>query len=183
VDFFVTALIINRSLAMFASALGTWIPFGLIFASTWLSGVLAAESHPGVVDPPVRGQEGHLPDSASIDEAGRPLSQRAHRDRAIPGVIDRVYPLEDVVKAARYVETEQKTGNVVFKVNSGRARRVITPRGKEVANVFFSMSETPAAPRIVWQAWRQADRQPLVSGPEPAGPFGPERAAFGGSNS
>jgi hypothetical protein len=40
-DFFVTALIINRSLAMFASALGTWIPFGLILASTWLGGVLA----------------------------------------------------------------------------------------------------------------------------------------------
>jgi hypothetical protein len=39
-DFLVTALIINRSLAMFASALGTWIPFCLIFASTWLSGVL-----------------------------------------------------------------------------------------------------------------------------------------------
>jgi NADPH:quinone reductase-like Zn-dependent oxidoreductase len=29
-------------------------------------------------------------------------------------VIDRVYPLEDVVEATRYVETQQKTGNVVL---------------------------------------------------------------------
>jgi NADPH:quinone reductase-like Zn-dependent oxidoreductase len=34
-------------------------------------------------------------------------------------VIDRCYPLEEVVEATRYVETEQKTGNVVLTVNSG----------------------------------------------------------------
>jgi NADPH:quinone reductase-like Zn-dependent oxidoreductase len=32
-------------------------------------------------------------------------------------VIDRTYPLEDVVEATRYVETEQKTGNVVLKLS------------------------------------------------------------------
>ena len=37
-------------------------------------------------------------------------------------VIDRCYSLEDVVKATRYVETGQKTGNVVLTVNGGRAR-------------------------------------------------------------
>jgi NADPH:quinone reductase-like Zn-dependent oxidoreductase len=31
-------------------------------------------------------------------------------------VIDRCYPLEDVVEASRYVETEQKTGNVVLTI-------------------------------------------------------------------
>jgi NADPH:quinone reductase-like Zn-dependent oxidoreductase len=36
-------------------------------------------------------------------------------------VIDRCYPLEDVVEAARYVETQQKTGNVVLTLNGGRS--------------------------------------------------------------
>jgi NADPH:quinone reductase-like Zn-dependent oxidoreductase len=34
-------------------------------------------------------------------------------------VIDRTYPLEDVLEATRYVETLQKTGNVVLTVNGG----------------------------------------------------------------
>ena len=36
-------------------------------------------------------------------------------------VIDRRYPLEDVIEAARYVETEQKTGNVVLTVVGAQA--------------------------------------------------------------
>ena len=43
-DFFVVALLINRSLEMFASLLGTWIPFALILASTYLTGRLATGS-------------------------------------------------------------------------------------------------------------------------------------------
>jgi hypothetical protein len=38
VDFFVVALLINRSLDMFGSALGTWIPFALILISTYVTG-------------------------------------------------------------------------------------------------------------------------------------------------
>ena len=38
-DFFVVALLINRSLEMFASLLGTWIPFALIFIVTSITGV------------------------------------------------------------------------------------------------------------------------------------------------
>jgi NADPH:quinone reductase-like Zn-dependent oxidoreductase len=37
-------------------------------------------------------------------------------------VIDRTYPLEDIVEASRYVETKQKTGNVVLTVSQAPAR-------------------------------------------------------------
>lgn len=44
VDFFLVALVINRSLEMFASPLGTWIPFALIFASTYVTGLVQTGS-------------------------------------------------------------------------------------------------------------------------------------------
>jgi hypothetical protein len=44
VDLLVVALLINRSLDMFASLLGTWIPFALIFASTYLTGFVLVRS-------------------------------------------------------------------------------------------------------------------------------------------
>lgn len=47
VDFFVVALLINRSLEMFASPLGTWIPFALIFTSTYVTGSLIVRSSKG----------------------------------------------------------------------------------------------------------------------------------------
>jgi len=37
-DLFVVALLIERSFKMFASVLGTWLPFVLIFVSTWWTG-------------------------------------------------------------------------------------------------------------------------------------------------
>jgi hypothetical protein len=43
VDFFLVALIIIRSLEMFTSLLGTWIPFALIFTSTYLTGLLTGK--------------------------------------------------------------------------------------------------------------------------------------------
>ncbi len=42
-DFFVVALLINRSFEMFTSLLGTWIPFALIFLSTYLTGLLTVK--------------------------------------------------------------------------------------------------------------------------------------------
>ena len=44
VDFFVVALLINRSLDMFASVLGTWLPFALIFTSTYLTGLYVVKT-------------------------------------------------------------------------------------------------------------------------------------------
>ena len=38
-DFFVVSLLINRSFDMFLSWLGTWLPFALLFASTYVTGV------------------------------------------------------------------------------------------------------------------------------------------------
>ncbi len=40
-DVFLVALIIERSFEMFASLIGTWIPWVLIFASTYLTGLYA----------------------------------------------------------------------------------------------------------------------------------------------
>jgi hypothetical protein len=42
-DFFVVAILINRSFEMFTSLLGTWIPFALIFISTYLTGYFATQ--------------------------------------------------------------------------------------------------------------------------------------------
>ena len=41
IDLFLVALIINRSLDMFTSVLGTWVPFALIFASSYFTSMYA----------------------------------------------------------------------------------------------------------------------------------------------
>ncbi len=43
-------------------------------------------------------------------------------------VIDRSYPLEDVVEATKYVETGQKSGNVVLTLNGGNAHPLAQAR-------------------------------------------------------
>jgi hypothetical protein len=45
-DATVIALLVEHSYAMFASILGTWIPFGLIFLTTYLVGRAAIRSNP-----------------------------------------------------------------------------------------------------------------------------------------
>jgi hypothetical protein len=42
-DFFAVALLIEKSFEMFASLLGTWIPWALIFTSTYLTGLLGGQ--------------------------------------------------------------------------------------------------------------------------------------------
>jgi len=39
-DFFVVALLIEKSFAMFASPLGTWLPLALIFGASYLTGAI-----------------------------------------------------------------------------------------------------------------------------------------------
>jgi hypothetical protein len=48
-DFVVVALVILHSFEMFTSPLGTWIPFVLIFASTWLTGLVRTRQSPDAV--------------------------------------------------------------------------------------------------------------------------------------
>jgi len=38
-------------------------------------------------------------------------------------VIDRCYPLEDVIEATRYVETQRKVGNIVLTINREKEQR------------------------------------------------------------
>jgi hypothetical protein len=45
-DVFLVAPVFERSYAMFASPLGTWIPFALIFAATYLTGLAVARGSP-----------------------------------------------------------------------------------------------------------------------------------------
>jgi hypothetical protein len=47
-DFFVVAMLINRSFEMFTSLLGTWIPFALIFTSTYLTGLFVIQRNGGI---------------------------------------------------------------------------------------------------------------------------------------
>ncbi len=44
-DFFVVALLIEKSFEMFASFIGTWFPWALIFTSTYLTGLYVRKQH------------------------------------------------------------------------------------------------------------------------------------------
>jgi hypothetical protein len=43
VDFFLVAMVINKSFEMFQSFIGTWLPFILIFSATYLTGRLVGK--------------------------------------------------------------------------------------------------------------------------------------------
>jgi hypothetical protein len=47
-DLFVVAMVFEKSFAMFASVLGTWIPFALIFAATYVTGRIISKKQSSV---------------------------------------------------------------------------------------------------------------------------------------
>jgi len=47
VDFFLVAMLVLKSFEMFTSLLGTWIPFALIFTSTYVTGLLSSRTDDG----------------------------------------------------------------------------------------------------------------------------------------
>jgi hypothetical protein len=44
-DFFLVAMVIQKNFAMFSSILGTWIPFVLIFLSTYFAGKITLKNN------------------------------------------------------------------------------------------------------------------------------------------
>ena len=75
----------------------------------------APQLPPGTRDQASRRPEGAVPDPA-LPARGRPLPRDLVEAGEYRPVIDRTYAFEDVVEANRYVETGQKTGNVVLRV-------------------------------------------------------------------
>jgi NADPH:quinone reductase-like Zn-dependent oxidoreductase len=64
-----------------------------------------------------------LAEKPDFDTVGKHSFRRCRYSLKSGGTfIDRCYSLEDVIEATRYVETQQKTGNVVLTVNGVRAR-------------------------------------------------------------
>lgn len=74
-DFFLVALVINRSMEMFQSLLGTWIPFGLIFLSTYFTGLIVETKVKWRIKPRLRSSKGITIYRLSTPRFGRvPLS-------------------------------------------------------------------------------------------------------------
>jgi NADPH:quinone reductase-like Zn-dependent oxidoreductase len=72
------------------------------------------------VDETSGGQAGVIPDPPRYTKQDVLFLKQLIEAGKYRAVIDRCYPLSDVVEATRYVETEQKTDNVVLVVSGDR---------------------------------------------------------------
>jgi NADPH:quinone reductase-like Zn-dependent oxidoreductase len=79
-------------------------------------GAAEHESRPRAYHPVVRWQKGPVPDPSEAHEAGGRAYPVDDRGEHVPTVVDRRYPLQEIVEAYRYVETRQKIGNVVIDI-------------------------------------------------------------------
>jgi hypothetical protein len=62
-------------------------------------------------------REANRKSGRAVSRISRSISGLRRPRRRYRAIVDRRYPLEGVVEASRYVETEQKVGNVILTVN------------------------------------------------------------------
>ena len=78
-------------------------------------GPLSQNPFLALVTPLLRGKKVHFPIAANDQKMVQYFKELIESGRFKP-VIDRSYPLDQIVEAYRYVETGQKIGNVVITV-------------------------------------------------------------------
>ena len=89
---------------------------------------------------------GHEPLRLEVfpDQTAKLVKQLVEEGKYRP-VIDRTYALEDIVEATRYVESGQKTGNVVLRVSEAPSGATWTSQAS-VLLMLPSGLPTPAMP-------------------------------------
>jgi NADPH:quinone reductase-like Zn-dependent oxidoreductase len=104
----------------------------------------------GLVDLADREQQGGVPDAPRYTKKDVLLLKQLIEAGKYRAVINRGYPLEQVIDATRYVETKQKTGNVVLTATSGPTRsenRSYTTPGQSAQTVADVASRFSPGPR------------------------------------
>ncbi|MEI6224507.1 MAG: NAD(P)-dependent alcohol dehydrogenase [Deltaproteobacteria bacterium] len=101
-----------------------------------------------------------IPDSKRVREDVH-LLREIIEAKGLRPVIDRTYPLEEIVEATRYVDTEQKTGSVVIQVAD--ARTCPGSRSRPASRPRSGRPRRPggACSRPRWRTGRTPLRRPI----------------------